>query len=210
MSHPLGPISISIFFVIEALLVKPQLYALYAETWHGFFLGFLAFAFGFLFVYSEKSFWNTVQEWKWLYFGVAIVLFGIRFFIYNTEAPSYLASIESNCWIFALFGFGRKHLNHPSKILRYLSTAAYPVYIIHMGVLYLSALLILPLKIPVILKFVAITCFTFLICLLLYEFVIRRIALLRPLFGLKWAKENSNPKVPEKESSQNYGLKTKL
>ena len=105
------------------------------------FLGFLAFGFGFLFVYSGEVFWNTVQKWRWPYLLFAIILFGIRFFIYNTEAPGYLAAIESNCWIFALFGLGHKHLNRPSKILRYLSTAAYPVYIIHMGLLYLGSLI---------------------------------------------------------------------
>jgi len=203
MRHPLGPLSVSLFFVLEALLVKPQLYAFYAETWHGFFLGFLAFAFGFLFVYSGKSFWKTIQKWRWLYLGIAIILFAIRFFVFSTESPGYLSAMESNCWIFALFGLGYTYLNRPSRVLSYLSRAAYPVYIIHMVVLYMGALLILPLKIPVILKFVTITCFTFLICLLLYEFVIRRIAFLRPLFGLKWAKENNNPKVTELESSQN-------
>lgn len=186
MKHPLGPFSISVFFVIEALIVNPQLYALYAQTWHGFFLGLLAFGFGFLFVYSGKSFWNTVKKWRWLYFGVAIVLYGIRFFAFSTEAPGYLSAIESNCWIFALFGLGHRYLNRPGGILRYLSKAAYPVYIIHMFVLYLGALLILPLEIPVIMKFLAITCFTFLVCFLIYEFVIRRIAVLRPLFGLRW------------------------
>ena len=187
MRHPLGPLSISLFFVVEALIVKPQLYALYAETWHGFFLGLLAFTFGFLFVYSGKSFWTTVEKWKWLYLGLGIILYGIRFVAFSTEGPGYLSAIESNCWIFGLFGLGYRYLNRPSRILSYLSKAAYPVYIIHMVVLYLGALLILPLEIPVIMKFLAITCFTFLVCLLIYELVIRRIPLLGPLFGLKWA-----------------------
>ena len=195
MGHPLGPFSVSVFFVIEALLVKPQLYALYAETWHGFFLGFLAFAFGFLFVYSGKPFWNTVKNFRWLYLGVALVLYAIRFFVFSTEAPGYLAAIESNCWIFALFGLGYKHLNRPSGSLRYLSRAAYPIYIIHMFVLYLGASLILPLKIPVSLKFLVITGFTFLVCFLMYEFVIRRITVLRPLFGLKWTRERKGPTI---------------
>ena len=209
MGHPLGPISISIFFVIEALIVKPQLYALYAQTWHGFFLGLLAFGFGFLFVYSGRSFWNTVQKWYWLYLSVATVLYSIRFFAYSTEAPGYLAAIESNCWIFALFGLGHRYLNHPSGILSYLSKAVYPVYIIHMFVLYLGALLILPLEIPVIIKFLAITCFTFLVCFLIYEFALRRIAFLRPLFGLNWRRKSKAPKVKEIESNQNYSMQTK-
>lgn len=48
--------------------------------------------------------------------------------------------IESNCWIFSVFAFGYKYLN-PGKVLRYLSQAAYPIYIIHMICLYLASLL---------------------------------------------------------------------
>ena len=186
MSHPGGPFIITLFFIIEVVLVKPQLFALYAETWHGFFNGLLAFLFGFLLVYSGKNFWNTVLKWRWLYTGIAIILFGIRFYVYGTQAPGYLMAIESNCWIFGVFGFGYRYLNKPSKALSYLSQAVYPVYIIHMVVLYAGAKLILPLAISPWLQFLAITGFTLVVCFLTYEFVLRRITFLRPFFGLKW------------------------
>ena len=95
-------------------------------------------------------------------------------------------ALESNCWIFGVFGFGFKYLNKPSKILSYLSQAAYPVYIIHMFVLYAGASFILPLEIPIIVKFIGVVAFTGIVCYLIYEFIIRRIGFLRPLFGLKW------------------------
>ena len=186
MSHPGGPLLISLFFVIEVLLVKPQIFALYAQTWHGFFNGFLAFFFGFLLVYSGKTFWQTILRWRWLYVSLAAILYGIRYLAFATEAPGYLMAIESNCWIFGVFGFGYKYLNKPSKILSYLSQAAYPVYIIHMFVLYAGAMLILPLEMPTVLKFIVITAFTGIMCYLIYEFIIRRIGFLRPFFGLKW------------------------
>lgn len=186
MRHPGGPLLISLFFVLEVMLVKPQLFSLYAQTWHGFFNGFLAFLFGYLFVYSGKSFWQTVLKWRWLYLGLAAVLFGIRYFIYATEAPGYLTAIESNCWIFGVFGLGYKYLNKSSKTLSYLSQAAYPVYIIHMFMLYAGAMFILPLEIPILLKFIGVIAFTGVGCFIIYEFVLRRIGFLRPLFGLKW------------------------
>ena len=186
MKNPFGPIAVSVFFVIEALIVNPQLYALYANTWHGFFLGLLAFFFGFIFVSSGKTFWTTVQKWWWLYLSLAFTLYCVRYHYFSTEGPGYLTAVESNCWIVAIFGLGYKYMNRPSKILSYLSKAAYPIYIIHMFVLYLGALILLPLKLPVSIKFLAITCFTFLICFLIYELIIKRAPLIRPLFGLKW------------------------
>jgi peptidoglycan/LPS O-acetylase OafA/YrhL len=72
--------------------------------------------------------------------------------------------------------------------MRSLRQAAYPVYIIHMFVLFAGAALILPLELPVMLKFIAIVAFTAAVCFALFEFVLRRVRFLRPLFGLKTSK----------------------
>jgi hypothetical protein len=185
LSNPAGPLLISLFFMLEALLVKPQIYSLYAETWHGFFLGGLAFFFGYMFVYSGTHFWTTIKKWKWAYLALALGLYILRYIEFNLKVPGYLMALESNCWIFGVFGIGYSYLNKPSRILGYLSQAAYPVYIIHMFVMYLGAYLILPIPMHPMLQFLAVTMFTFAVCYLLYEFLIRRIWFLRPLFGLK-------------------------
>nr|WP_319265956.1 acyltransferase family protein [uncultured Draconibacterium sp.] len=185
MKNPLGPLALSVFFVAEVLVVKPQIFSVYAETWHGFFLGLLAFFFGFLFVYSGQQFWQTVSKWKWFYLGLAVVLYIIRLQLFETNSPAYLMAIESNCWIFGLFGLAYQYLNKPSAALTYLSQAAYPVYIIHMFALYAGSLLILPTQLPPMAKFASITAFTFVTCYGIYEFMIRRIDFMRPLFGLK-------------------------
>ena len=190
MRNPLAPLSVSLFFIIEVLLVRPQVFEMYAETWHGFFLGLLAFLFGFLFVSSGKAFWYTVLKWRWLYISMALALFIIRTFLFQTTSLAYLMAIESNCWILGVFGFGYKHLNQPSAILSYLSQAAYPVYIIHMFVMYAAAMFILPLEIPVMLQFISMIAITGIACYLIYELMIRRVSFLKPLFGLKWQSIN--------------------
>jgi peptidoglycan/LPS O-acetylase OafA/YrhL len=199
MSNPIGPISISVFFILETVILRPQIFEMYAQTWHGFFLGLLAFFFGFLFVYSGKPFWQTVLKWRWLYLGMALALYLIRFMVFELKSPSYLMAVESNCWILSVFGFGYKYLNKPSKTLSYLSQAAYPVYIIHMFVLYAGSMIILPLNMPVIPKFISLSVFTGAVSFLIYDLIIRRIDLLRPLFGLKWIYNKSKEsKIPTK------------
>jgi len=195
MSYAIGPLAISVFYMLELGIVKPQLFELYAQTWHGFFIGFLAFFFGFLFVYSGTAFWETVLKWKWLYIGMAAVLYAIRLSGFETFSTMYLTAIESNCWIFGAFGLGYKYLNKPSAILSYLSQAAYPVYIIHMVALYAGAMIFLPLEISPFLQFFAITAFTFTFCYFVYELIIRRVALLRPLFGIKWKFNKFNKRL---------------
>ena len=186
MGYAVAPLSVAVLFMFEIAIVKPQLFELYAQTWHGFFIGFLAFFFGFLFVYSGETFWKTVSKWKWLYLGIATVLFAIRFTGFANISNMYLTTVESNCWIFGIFGLGYNYLNRPSKLLSYLSQAAYPIYIIHMAVLFAGAFIFLPLPIHPFLKFIGVVLFTFLFCFLIYEFILRRINMLRPLFGLKW------------------------
>jgi len=184
-SNPLGLLIVIALFIAEALLVQPIIYELYAMTWHGFFLGFIAFFFGFCFVLSGSSFWNMILKWRWLFFVLAISLYVYRVFQFQMQVPNFQLVIESNLWIFSIFAFGYKYLNHSSKTLSYLSQAAYPVYIIHMVFLFLSSSIIFPLDLNVYFKFVLVLFTTFLGSLIFYEFVIRRIHVIRPLFGLK-------------------------
>ncbi|MEN8798138.1 MAG: acyltransferase family protein [Flavobacteriaceae bacterium] len=186
MRHPFGPLLPIGFFVMEVLILKPQIFVMYADTWHGFFLGLLAFFFGFLFAFCGKAFWQTVLKWRWLYLISAAVLYLVRLLVFDLNSPGYLMAIESNVWILGVFGLGYKYLNKPSTTLSYLSKAAYPVYIIHMFVLYAAAAIILPLELPLFVKFLTIVTSSALVCYLIYEFIIRRIGILRPLFGLKW------------------------
>lgn len=186
MKYAFTPFTVNLLFIVEAFVVEPKPFSIYAETMHGFVLGFLCFFFGFFFMYIGKPFWQNVLKWRWLYFGVAAIMFTIRFTVFNTEAPGYFMVIESNSWIFAIFGFCHKYLNKPSTVLSYLTTAAYPVYIIHMLALYTASTFILPLKFPVYVSFPLIIITTFAGCYITYELLIKRIPILRPLFGLKW------------------------
>ena len=197
MRYPMTPFLVNVLFVLEVIIIQPNPFSMYAETKHGFVLGLLCFFFGFFFMHIGASFWKNVLKWRWLYVGIAAVLFTIRLVVFATEAPGYLMVIESNSWIFAIFGFCYKYLNKPSKTLSYLSSAAYPIYIIHMFVLYGASYFILPLKLPVHVAFPIIISLTFAGCYLIYDLLIRRIPFLRPLFGLKW-KRNTEKRAIKK------------
>jgi len=187
--NPFGLLLIILSFVLEATLVNPESYEMYALTLHGFILGMLAFLFGFIFIYSGETFWPMILKWRWLFIVLALILFLVRYFIFELKAPNYYLAVESCFWIFSMFGFAYRYLNHSSYILSYLSQGAYPIYIIHMIFIYVGSILILPLHIQVILKFILLVLFTFAGSFLLYDLVLRRISFLRPLFGLKGRKK---------------------
>lgn len=184
-THPGGLIVVAMVFMVEAMLLKPEPFELYAMTIHGFVMGLIAFFFGYCFVLCGQSFWNNMLKWSWLFLALGATLFTIRLLQFQLKAPVYFMAIESVTWIYAIFGFGYKHLNKPSKALSYLSKGAYPIYIIHMVLLYLGSMIILPLAISTNLKLILIIVFTVFGCLVLYDLLIRRVKILRPMFGLK-------------------------
>lgn len=183
-SHPVGLLVVVVALTVEALILDPTPFEMYATTWHGFFLGLLAFLFGFCFVFSGKPFWDMILVWRWILLIFAGGLYLLRLNYFGPNVPLYLIVTESNAWIFTILAFGYKYLNRPSKTLSYLSQAAYPVYILHMAFLYLGSILIFPLDIPVYIQFVLVVIFTGMGCFFTYE-IIRRVNFIRPLFGLK-------------------------
>ena len=187
--NPLGLLFVIACIVIEAMLLNPESYELYAMTWHGFVLGLIAFLFGFIFILSGNTFWPMILKWRWLFIILALSMFLVRYFIFELKAPNYYMAIESPLWIFSMFAFAYRYLNHPSNTLTYLSQGAYPIYIVHMIFIYVGSVLIIPLDIHVILKFIFLVIFTFAGSFLLYDLVLRRISFLRPLFGLKGRKK---------------------
>lgn len=188
---PTGLLIVFAFFTIEVVLVKPQPYEFYVMNLHGFSLGLLAFLFGFCFMYSGNSFWEMIVKWRWLFLVIGASLFTFRMYELqqNMSVTSYLLPTESICWILCMFAFGKRHLNKPSKSLRYLSQAAYPVYVLHMIFLYLGSTFIFKLELVAPIQFFFTLIFTFICCYATFE-IIRRIKVLRFLFGLSPVRQN--------------------
>ncbi len=184
-STPFSLLLVIVLFVTEAMLMNPSIYEMFAFTFHGLLLGMLAFLSGFLFMTSGERFWKMLMKWRWIFLLIAIIFFIKRYMQLPVQAPLYFLAVESNCWIFSVFAFAYKYLNKDVKQLTYLKEAAYPVYILHMAFLFLGSFLLFPLKIGVILKFILLVTFTLIASLSFYEFIIKRINILRPLFGLK-------------------------
>lgn len=189
MSNPLGLIIVAGCFTLEAMILEPNPYELYGMTLHGYWLGGLAFLFGFLFVLSGEGFLRMIVRGRWVFVAIAVALFVVRL---QMKTPYYLVVAESHCWIYSVLAFGYKYLNRGGKALNYLSQAAYPVYILHMIFLYLGGLLIFSLNIPVQLKFGILLLITFTGCFGTFE-LIRRLKWIRPLFGLKLNPNNPAP-----------------
>jgi peptidoglycan/LPS O-acetylase OafA/YrhL len=89
------------------------------------------------------------------------------------------------CWVLAILGFGTKNLNFNKHVLPYANEAVLPFYILHQPVLLSIGYFIVQWAIPDLAKWAIIFFSSFIVIMAVYEFVVRRINVMRFLFGMK-------------------------
>ena len=183
--YRLGIYIMVIPFIIEAILIKPDSYSSYAYSIHGWALGLICFLTGYIFILLKENFWEAVSRVKNTTLIIAFLLYLVRVFLLEFVGFHPLTAIESYSWMISIFGYGAKFLNEQSTRLSYLSTAVYPIYILHMPLQFFFSLFIIPWEIPAILKLILIIMTTLISSFAIYDLVIKRLKWIRPLFGLK-------------------------
>ncbi|MTI32876.1 glucan biosynthesis protein [Cytophagales bacterium RKSG123] len=163
------------------------------DDWFTFINFFILFFYGFVLISMGNFYWKIIDQVKKKALAIGIFSFSIlctiwlgfedSTFVHFTEA--FFKVINFWSWILVIFGYGAKYLNKPSKLLSYCNQAVYPFYILHQTVTIVVAYYLMNLDWGFTPKFLIISAATFLFSWIIYEFLIRRIYFVRPLFGLK-------------------------
>lgn len=90
-------------------------------------------------------------------------------------------------------GFASRYLATGTRLLRSLNEACFPLYVLHMPILTVLAYDVVRWETPVIVKFATLVISTAAVTFLLYEGIVRRVAIMRFLFGLK----QTTPSAPD-------------
>ena len=101
--------------------------------------------------------------------------------------------------IVAVLGFARRWLNRDSTARRYLTDAIFPYYIVHQTAIIMIAHALHGEGLPAWLEAGIVISGTAAACVVTYE-IVRRITILRPLFGLRMGL--SGPAIPASVSGQ--------
>jgi glucan biosynthesis protein C len=107
--------------------------------------------------------------------------------------------------VLSLLGFGMQYLTFNTRFLRYANEAVLPFYILHQTVIVSVGFYVVRWPIPDLLKFVHIAASSFAIIMLLYECLIRRVNLLRFLFGMKPQRKAPAPRIEEASPASQSG-----
>lgn len=150
--------------------------------------------------------WDAIEHARWHALGFAILGWAALcayFGLYSSDAavpPEALRVIQrmiygAEQWlaIVAALGFARRHLSRDSAARRYLTTAIFPVYILHQTVIVVLAHALKPTQLNPGVEGLLLVLVTATTCLVGFE-VIRRVRLLRPLFGLALGPASRSPK----------------
>ncbi len=104
--------------------------------------------------------------------------------------PVYMLVMASCClliwsYLLAIFGYGMRYLTSTHRWLSYANEAVLPIYILHQPVILTLGFFIIPLQLPILVKYLIIASLALSISLGFYEYVIRRVNIVRYAFGLK-------------------------
>ncbi|HMI73809.1 MAG TPA: acyltransferase family protein [Steroidobacteraceae bacterium] len=196
------------YLVAIRLSLAPRFPATHALVgdWYNHAMYFGVFLLGFSLA-GVRTAWGALERTRWLTLGLAVVgwAFLVAYFgAYSDDAaipPMALRLFQRGVYgaeqwlaIAAVVGFAHRHLTHDSAARRYLTTAIFPVYILHQTVIVVVAHALKPSNLYPPVEGVVLVLVTVATCFLGYE-AIRRVRLLRPLFGLE---RGSRSAVPER------------
>ncbi len=165
------------------------------SDWANLTGAFLTFLWGFI-IASNSDFLGLITRRR-KEFMIAGLAFATLFFTaYYSEFTNgwpeaasrwfwtLVSSYYGMTWIFALIGYARANITQPGRWLKYATQAVYPFYIFHQTITVAIVYGVIPWPIGVWPKLAIVAAGTLAGSWLLFE-IVRRISILRPLFGLK-------------------------
>ena len=180
----LGIVLFAVPAILVALLVNPIDYTSYAFRLHGFVLGLMLVALGFLLVSSGQRGRLSAERWRFAALALCFSLTLVRL-LGLWKTPNAVLALESVSWIIAIWGLVSRHLNRPSKMLLLLSSAAFPVYVLHLPVQVFISSFLMPMSIHPLPKFLLLAMLTLIGSFGVYQ-IARRVCWVRPLLGMEW------------------------
>jgi len=197
------PVLVILIAVIDVLILPTGFWGnRYTGGWNilsyifFFILGYLLF--------SDTRLLEIVKRFRWYFLGAGIILSGLAFFFVDqfVEAESYFGtasynlahlvrSMNSWAWMLAFIGVAARFLNFNNSFLGYASEAVLPFYVLHQTVIISIGFYIVQWDMGVTSKYFIIAATSFIGIMAIYELLVRRINILRFLFGMRLKKKVS-------------------
>jgi glucan biosynthesis protein C len=182
ISLALAPVSIRTYMVIG--------------DWSYILCVLSGFLFGFIYC-MDMRFWDAIEKQRAWSLSAALVATGIWIILwiknvdttstYSLSQMPFTALWVTTTWLYvlAVLGYARRHLSFSNRFLAYTSEASLPFYVLHLPVVVVVGFFVVPLNIAAWAKYLMILAVSFTCIMMIYEFVIKRVNLIRFLFGMR-------------------------
>jgi len=191
--------------VVARLALQP--FFPYEHDWADFFFLFSFFVIGCL-VMSDERFRHAVRrDWPVTLMVGTLAFIGALAIVISTneldiEAVPHtpleflwwgLVATCGWCWTAFFLFLGMRFLDFSNRLLRYGQDAIVPFYLVHQPVIVVISYYVVQWNAALALKMLIVVLCSFIISIGLYEFVIKRVGILRPLFGMKASRREKPP-----------------
>jgi len=186
---------LAIPLLIVELLVDLQPKGVGARVFGGWslFSYLIIFPIGFL-IASDTRYTAALERLRYVSLVLGLLTTGLMFPFHFRIAPTgdliYAAevvarSFNSWFWLAAILGFGSRYLNFENTFLQYAREAVLPFYVLHQTVIVVIGFYIAHWDIGVMVKYLVLSTLSFAIIVAVYHLLVKRINILRFLFGMK-------------------------
>ena len=161
----------------------------------------LFFIYGYLII-SNTRIQETIRKYSTAALIAALILAVIGLILqFSANLPnntlfwvgsSAFDSLRAWCWIIAILGLGSRFLNFNNKFLGYANEAVLPFYILHQTIILIVGFYVIQWSMGIAPKYFIICTTSFVAIMAIYDLLVRRINVLRFLFGMRLKKK---PKV---------------
>jgi len=165
------------------------------NDWYGHSIYLLALLLGLLFV-RMPGVWLALERNRSTSLVLALVGYAVLLADHHLpesaipysgpEVGAVVKLVVKWSWIAMILGYARRYLNFSNAVLTYCGQVVYPFFILHQTVIIVIGYYVIEWPVSGAVAYLLIVASTFLCCGVLYEGLIRRVNVLRLMFGMKW------------------------
>jgi len=184
-----------LFVLFPALLIPISKFPWIAGGNPLFYITF--FIMGFILM-SDKRFVDKIDRYRHILLMLGIIPLAIFIFMdgmdyWPADTPGWVEGVIREYrnafvpWFFilALMAYGRRSLNFSNRFLHYFAEGSYPIYILHQTAVVVMAFFVVQWDLEAGAKYFIIVALAFLVVIIVYDILVRRVNIIRYLFGMK-------------------------
>jgi peptidoglycan/LPS O-acetylase OafA/YrhL len=167
--------------------------------WVDFIYYLLFFIIGYIILSDEQITQAVRRDWRiHLILGIfcTLFIFSVAFGVpvYDwmgaRSTPMFFVTwllwgVNSWCWTMVMFYIGMRHLNFSNQWLQYSREATYPFFFFHQPVIVAVSFYVVQWDVNLLAKLFVVVFGSFCMSIGIYELLVRRIKVIRALFGMK-------------------------